>query len=59
MKNSNVVINLVGPRYKSKTRAEFEYVNITIPRRIAEAAAKNPNVIRLIHFSNAGASPHA
>lgn len=30
VKNSNVVINLVGPRLKVKDRAEFEYINIKI-----------------------------
>jgi NADH dehydrogenase (ubiquinone) 1 alpha subcomplex subunit 9 len=47
----------LGPRPKVKLRKDFEHVNIVVPRRIAEAAAKNPKVIRLIHFSMAGARP--
>ena len=35
MKNSNVVINLVGPRLKVKKREEFDYINIEISKRIA------------------------
>jgi len=35
IKNSNVVINLVGPRNKVKKREEFDYINIEISRRIA------------------------
>lgn len=54
--NSNVVINLVGPRKTIRRRGDFEYVNIDIPKRIAEACARNPGVIRLIHFSAAGAA---
>jgi hypothetical protein len=30
VKNSNVVINLVGPRLKVKKRDEMEYINIKI-----------------------------
>ena len=30
VKNSNVVINMVGPRLKVKDRKEFEYINIKI-----------------------------
>ena len=46
IKNSNVVINLVGPRYKEKKRSEFEYINIEISKRIADACARNENVLR-------------
>lgn len=28
IKNSNVVINLVGPRHKLKKREDFEWINI-------------------------------
>jgi hypothetical protein len=35
VKNSNVVINLVGPRLKVKARDEFDYINIEISKRIA------------------------
>jgi len=54
IQNSNVVINLVGPRKNIKRLDEYEYANIEIPRRIAAACAKNPGVLRLIHFSAAG-----
>jgi len=53
--NSNVVINLVGPRKYLKRREEFDYVNIEIPERIAHACKKK-GVHRLIHFSAAGAN---
>jgi len=56
MTNSNVVINLVGPRKNVRKLSEFEYTNIEIPRRIAAAARKNPGVLRFIHFSAAGAA---
>lgn len=56
MVNSNVVINLLGPRSWIKDRKDFEYINITVPKRLAEACAKNPGVLRFIHFSAAGAS---
>lgn len=48
IKNSNVVINLIGPSPKVKKMEEAEFINITIPKRIAEACAKNPNVLRFI-----------
>lgn len=35
IKNSNVVINLVGPRHSVKSREEFDYINIEISKRIA------------------------
>ncbi|KRX03411.1 hypothetical protein PPERSA_02790 [Pseudocohnilembus persalinus] len=57
IENSNVVINLCGPRKQVKKLGDAEYVNIDISRKIAKACAKNPNVIRLIHFSAAGAEP--
>jgi len=47
----------VGPRPVTKYREDFEYVNIDIPKRIAEACAKNPGVVRLIHFSACGVAP--
>lgn len=53
--NSNVVINLLGPRKNIKNIRDFEYINTIVPRRIAEACSKNPNIIRLIHFSACGA----
>lgn len=57
IKNSNVVINLIGPRRGVKKLEEAEYINITIAKRIAEACARNPNVLRLIQFSACGATP--
>lgn len=54
--NSNVVINLIGPRSNIKNRKDYEYVNTVIPERIAAACRRNPGVLRLIHFSAAGAS---
>ena len=55
IKNSNVVINLLGPRGHVKSRSEFEYINVEVAKKIAKACAKNEKVIRLIHFSAAGA----
>ncbi len=55
IKNSNVVINLVGPRKKVKYLKDAEYVNIDISTKIAKAVARNPGVKRFIHFSAAGA----
>lgn len=55
--NSNVVINLLGPRKNIKKIKDFEYVNIILPRRLAQACSRNPNVIRFIHFSACGADP--
>lgn len=56
IRNSNVVINLVGPRRIIKRREDYEYVNIDVPKRIAEACSRNPGVLRLIHFSAAGSA---
>jgi len=53
--NSNVVINLLGPRHKIKKREDFEFINIEVPERIAKACAKH-GIHRLIHFSAAGAA---
>lgn len=59
IRDSNVVINLVGPRADLKKRRDFEFINVEVPRRIAQACNKNENIIRFIHFSSAGASPSA
>lgn len=56
VKNSNVVINLVGPRKKLKKIEDFEFINIEAAERIAHACKKY-GVHRLIHFSAAGAEP--
>lgn len=46
--NSNVVINLIGPRKGIKKLGDAEYINIELSKKIAKACAKNPEVIRLI-----------
>jgi nucleoside-diphosphate-sugar epimerase len=51
VKNSNVVINMVGPRLKVKEREEFEYINIKIAQRIAEACKRNDKVVRWFFLS--------
>lgn len=56
---SNVVINLVGPKARYTDPADFEWVNVEIPRRIARACANNPNIIRMIHMSCAGADENS
>ena len=56
IRNSNVVVNLVGPRAKLKKKEDFEWVNIEIPERIAHSCRKQ-GIHRLIHFSAAGAAP--
>lgn len=58
VENSNVVINLLGPRTRTKKREDFEFVNIEAAERIARACTKH-GVHRLIHFSAAAASPDA
>lgn len=35
MQNSNVVVNLLGPRFNVKKRSDFEYINIEVPKRLA------------------------
>lgn len=52
--NSNVAINLLGPRHKIKKLEDFQFINIEVAERIAKACAKH-GVHRLIHFSAAGA----
>lgn len=56
VKNSNVVINLLGPRKNIKKKDEFDFINIDVSERIAKACKKQ-GVMRLIHFSAAAASP--
>ena len=56
--NSNVAINLLGPRSKIKKVEDFEFINIEVPERIAKACAKH-GVHRLIHFSAAGAESNS
>lgn len=54
IKNSNVVINLVGSRAQNKNFDKAVYANVHVAQKIAEACQRNPNVRRLIHFSAAG-----
>jgi NADH dehydrogenase (ubiquinone) 1 alpha subcomplex subunit 9 len=56
MSTSNVAINLVGPKRRYTSMADHEWVNIEIPKRIARACRENPNILRMIHFSCAGAA---
>lgn len=58
VQNSNVVINLLGPRHKIKKLEDFEFINIEAAERIAKACAKH-GVHRLIHFSAAGAEANS
>lgn len=46
--NSNVVINLIGPRKGVKKLGDAEYINIELSKKIARACARNPDVIRYI-----------
>ncbi len=54
--NSNVVINLVGPRLGVKTTEQAEMINVKYARNIAKAVKRNKNILRYIHFSAAGAT---
>ena len=56
VKNSNVVINLLGPRKYAKNRDDFDFVNVDLAERIAKACKKK-GVMRLVHFSAAAANP--
>lgn len=56
---SNVVINLIGPKQRYYDKTDFEWTNIEIPRRIAAACRKNPNIIRMVQFSAAGAEENS
>lgn len=58
VRNSNVVINLIGPRRRYKKMEDFQYVNIDLAERIAQASNKF-GVHRLIHFSAAAADPNS
>lgn len=58
VQNSNVVINLLGPRHKIKKQEDFEFINIEAAERIAKACVKH-GVHRLIHFSAAGAEANS
>ena len=58
--NSNVVINLLGPRtfLRRHQTEQFEYINVEAAERIAEACRKM-GVLRLIQFSAVGAEEHS
>ena len=58
--NSNVVINLLGPRtfLRRHQTQKFEDINIEAAERIAEACKKK-GVLRLIHFSAVGADENS
>lgn len=58
VENSNVVINLLGPRKQIKNRKDYEFINIEVPERIAKICAKK-GIHRLIHFSAAAAEPNS
>lgn len=55
MSTSNVVINLLGPRWNIKNYDEFEFINIEVPRSLAWAAKEN-GILRFVHFSSCGVS---
>ena len=59
IENSNVVVNLIGANQYHKNYDLIYEGNVTIPKRIAEACAKNSDVLRLIHFSAIGADPNS
>lgn len=54
MRNCNIVINLVGARAHYRNYNRIYESNVTNAIRVAKQAKKN-NVLRLIHFSAAGA----
>lgn len=58
-KDSDVIINCVGPNPVIRHTEDFEEANIVIPRKIAKICAKlkNDPVKKFIHFSANGASP--
>jgi hypothetical protein len=52
--NSNVVINLCGPKEESQAAGKTSRMSTSkVARNVAKACKNNPNVIRLIHFSSA------
>jgi NADH dehydrogenase (ubiquinone) 1 alpha subcomplex subunit 9 len=57
VRNSNVVINLVGTRKHKKMLSEHEEANIKVASRIADACKRHEQVARLIHVSALGQSP--
>lgn len=59
IKENNVVINLIGAHAYLKNYDFIYEANVTMAKRIAEACAACPDVVRLIHVSAAGADPAA
>jgi len=59
IKENNVVINLIGAHAYLKNYDFIYEGNVTMAKRIAEACAASPDVVRLIHVSAAGADPAA
>ena len=57
--NSNVVVNLIGANQYLRNYDLLYDGNVTIPKKIAEACARNKDVLRLIHFSAVGADPNS
>jgi NADH dehydrogenase (ubiquinone) 1 alpha subcomplex subunit 9 len=56
---SNVVINLIGGNKYMKNYDLIYEGNVTLPKRIAEACARNSDVLRLIHFSSVAVDPNS
>lgn len=59
IKDSNVVVNVIGSNVWAKTDKDFEDANIRVPVAIAKAAKSSGKVKRLIHISAAGADPNS
>ena len=59
IRDQNTIVNCIGSHVFYQKEKEFEDANIHVPAAIAKAAAKNPNVKRLIHISAAGADPNS
>ncbi|CAG9328434.1 unnamed protein product [Blepharisma stoltei] len=57
LENANVVINTIGGYHYIRDYDTLYESNVTVPRRIAEACARNPDILRLIHFSAVGIDP--
>lgn len=59
MKDSNVVINLCGPRNRVKDYEEAREANYLTAVNVAKACARNKNILRYIQFSAAGVDEHS
>eukprot|EP00897_Mesotaenium_endlicherianum_P000514 jgi/Mesen1/10463/ME000082S09966 len=58
MAKANVVINVMGKEYETRNYS-FEDINVDAAARIARLAADHGGVMRYMHVSCLGASPHA